>query len=365
MRALCGGLPPEGYGDLHRSLDSTIAASLLKRDNYQVIGLHFRTGYEHPLDASTLCGPVSSARRLAERAAEQIGIPLEVIDCSQAFEKEVVRYFVDTYALGKTPNPCIVCNQRIKFGFILEHAKRLGASALATGHYARIERKAEGQLALLKGSDPVKDQSYFLARLTQEQLNQAIFPLGRHGKERVREIGRAMGLTPFMGGESQELCFVRHSSYRGFLAHRGEFPCRPGAIVNTRGKLLGYHQGLHAYTVGQRRGIGIPGPEAYYVIRLDKKQNQLVIGSASELAASECLVADINWIGMNPPDKALSVKTRIRYRHQESDSLLTPASPHEARISFLRPQCAITPGQAAVFYQGDRVLGGGWIVGNR
>lgn len=347
---------------LSGGLDSAISAALLKKENYQVIGLHFLTGYESPSGDLTPPAPLSGSYVWAQRAAEQIGIPLEVIDCSVPFEREIVRYFIAAYRSGQTPNPCVVCNQRIKFGVILEKAKALGASALATGHYARIRKETKGQLCLLKGVDQAKDQSYFLSRLTEEQLSQAMFPLGTHTKKKVREMAKAWRLTSFVRGESQELCFVRTPSYRDFLANLGEFVSKPGAIVNARGDILGRHQGLHAYTIGQRRGIGIPGPEPYYVLFLDNRQNRLVIGPKSELADTECTVIHINWIGIEPPDKPLAVKTRIRYRHKEADSILTPLGRDRANVSFSEPQYAITPGQAAVFYQGERVLGGGWIA---
>lgn len=342
-------------------LDSTIAAALLKEKNYRLLGLHFHTGYEFPPGGSSAALPTSSLHSQAQRAAEQIGIPLEVVDCSKPFEEEIVRYFVDTYRSGHTPNPCVVCNQRIKFGFIRQQAKALGASALATGHYARIRREATGRFCLLRGADPSKDQSYFLCRLTQEQLSEAMFPLGPYTKRRVREMAKARGFSSFKG-ESQELCFVRHSSYKDFLSDQQGFTCHPGAIVNTKGDILGCHRGLHAYTIGQRKGISIPGPEPYYVLRLDREQNRMVIGSESELVATECMITHINWIGIEPPDKPISVQTRIRYRHKEADSILTPLSPDTAKVCFSKAQYAITPGQAAVFYEGERILGGGWIA---
>lgn len=349
---------------LSGGLDSAVAAALLKKQDYRVIGLYFQTGYEfapnHPIPHPRL----GQAYTLAQRAAEQIGISLEVIDCSQVFEREVVRYFVDTYQSGQTPNPCLVCNQRIKFSYVLEHAKTLGASALATGHYARKHRGASGRFSLLRGVDRTKDQSYFLARLTQEQLSQAVFPLGTCRKKRIREIANRWRFGFLVEGESQEICFVRHSSYKDFLSHLGDFRSEPGAIVNARGEVLGEHQGLYAYTVGQRRGISVPGPEPYYVICLDNKHNRLVIGAKAELEAIECTVTHINWIGMEPPEKPMSAKTRIRYRHREAESIVRPLDHDTARVHFAKPQYAITPGQAAVFYQGERVLGSGWIAPN-
>ena len=255
----------------------------------------------------------------------------------------------------------MVCNQRIKFGFMLEEAKARGASTLATGHYARIQREENGRFCLTKGVDPEKDQSYFLALLNQEQLSRASFPLGAYTKKEVREMAASFSLTSFRAGESQELCFVGEPNYKEFLSKHVGLPSKPGAIVNTTGDVIGHHNGLHAFTVGQRKGINIPGPAPYYVLRLDQDQNRLVIGSKSELAATDCLVTQINWIGIEPPDKPISVNTRIRYRHQEAGSTLTPLDDRSATVRFSESQYAITPGQAAVFYQGERVLGGGWI----
>jgi tRNA-specific 2-thiouridylase len=346
---------------LSGGLDSAVAAALLKKENHQVIGLHFRTGYEASPGEIDSPGDSPSLDSWAEGVATQIGIPLEIVDCSEVFKNEVVRYFVDAYHSGQTPNPCMVCNQRIKFGFMLEEAKARGASTLATGHYARRGHEEDGRFSLIKGVDPEKDQSYFLALLNQEQLRRASFPLGIYTKKEVKAMAASLGLTSFRAGESQELCFVGEPNYKEFLSKHAGPSSKPGEIVNTQGDVLGHHNGLHAFTIGQRKGINIPGPAPYYVLRLDQEQNQLVIGSKSELATTECLVAQINWIGVDPPEKPISVHTRIRYRHQEADSTLTPLESNSARVLFSEPQYAITPGQAAVFYQGERVLGGGWI----
>ncbi|MBW1897382.1 MAG: tRNA 2-thiouridine(34) synthase MnmA, partial [Deltaproteobacteria bacterium] len=305
--------------------------------------------------ASDLHSPV-------HKLAEQIGIPLEVIDLSEAFEKEVVLYFINAYRSGQTPNPCMVCNERIKFGRLLHRAEALGASHLATGHYAGIQAEADGHFSLLKGVDPIKDQSYFLSRLSQNELKKTLFPLGAFTKNQVREMARTWQFESIHGRESQELCFVEDDNYKRFLSQWGGLPSKPGPIVTTDGRAMGHHHGLHNYTVGQRRGINIPGPVPYYVIRLDHVHNRLVIGLKSELAAKECLVTHINWIEGESPEKPISVSTRIRYRHKEAESTLTPVDGHTAKICFSRPQDAITPGQGAVFYQGERVLGGGWIA---
>jgi tRNA-specific 2-thiouridylase len=339
-----------------------VAASLLKQEGFQVLGLHFINGYEQalakPAQATSEFGHPSPVQKLAE----QLGISLEIIDLSETFENEVVQYFVKAYQSGQTPNPCMVCNERIKFGPLLRRAETLGASHLATGHYARIAAEANGRLSLLKGVDPIKEQSYFLSRLTQSELKKALFPLGRFTKDQAREMARSWQLESIHGRESQELCFVEDDNYKQFLSLRGGLPSKPGPIVMTDGRALGHHQGLHNYTVGQRRGINVPGPVPYYVIRLDHEHNRLVIGLKSELAARECLVTHINWIAGTPPEGPISVSTRIRYRHKEAESTLTPVDGHTARICFSRPQEAITPGQGAVFYQCEHLLGGGWIA---
>ena len=347
---------------LSGGVDSTVAAALLKKANCCVIGLFFQTGHEGPPGLASASKPGDRPEMWAQKAADQVGIPLEVIDCSQLFQKEVVGYFIDAYRSGQTPNPCIICNQRIKFGFILERAMALGASILATGHYVRTGQGTNGQPCLLKGVDQAKEQSYFLAFLTQKQLGQAAFPLGNYTKTQVREIAKACGLVNVRRRESQELCFIKGPSYTHFLFNLEGFSSKRGAIVDTKGDVLGHHQGLHAYTIGQRRGIGISGPEPYYVLRLDRKENRLLIGTKSELAASECTVTHIHWIDVQFPQKAIPVKTRIRYRHREAASILTPIGDNKAIVRFFQPQYAITPGQAAVFYQGDRVLGGGWLA---
>ena len=347
---------------LSGGLDSAVAAALLIRQNFRVIGLHYRTGYESipgDLDPSM---PLSRVNTWAHRVSEQIGIPLEVLDCSEAFEQEVVRYFIDSYRSGQTPNPCVVCNERIKFGLILEGAQALPASILATGHYARIHQEANGRFSLLKGVDKAKDQSYFLARLSQQQLSRVMFPLGSYTRNQAQKMAKEWGLISYLSRESQELCFVRNQSYKEFLSLSAGYNIEPGPIINTKGQIVGQHQGLHAYTIGQRKGIGIPGPTPYYVIHLDKEQNRLVIGAKSELAATECRVTHINWIETVPPEKQITVQTRIRYRHREAESVLTLLDPQTATVRFSKAQYAITPGQAAVFYQGERVLGGGWIA---
>lgn len=370
---------------LSGGVDSAVTAAILKRQRYLVIGLHFRTGppffreelarpdplqgihsdilgHEPPARGRTSGAWTGPVNPWVARVAEHIGVPLEVVDCSEAFETEVIRYFIDTYCSARTPNPCMVCNARVKFRVLLERAKALGASGLATGHYARVRKEADGKFCLLKGKDGQKDQSYFLARLNQQQLSSAVFPLGGYTKTQTRRLAGELGLASCVAPESQELCFVRDENYKKFLVGSARFVSEAGPIVDTTGRTLGRHQGLHAYTVGQRKGIGIPGAAPYYVIRLDKDENRLVVGRKAELAVKELLVTDINWIEGNPPGRPISARTRIRYRHKEAESIVRPVDPHTATVEFSKAEYAVTPGQAAVFYDGERVLGGGWIA---
>lgn len=339
-------------------VDSMMAACLLKEQGHHVIAIHFVTGYESetvftPTRAKTGNHPITEI-------GEQLGISIELLDCRDVFKQQVVEYFVQTYFDGQTPNPCMVCNPQIKFGAVLSFARELGAERLATGHYARIRKDMTGIYHLFKGIDAHKDQSYFLARLNQSQMARAIFPLGDLRKSDVKQMARQKGLRPVTRSESQDVCFIKGKSYNEFLQnHSGHTPS-PGPIVDVKGDVIGYHNGLHHFTIGQRRGINCPAAEPYYVIRLDPTRNRLVVGSKSDLLATTCKVTDINWINQ-APDGPLKVLTRVRYRHKEVASRLYPVDQHTAEIRFESPIESITPGQAAVFYQGDEVLGGGFI----
>lgn len=346
---------------LSGGLDSSVAALLLKNQAYHVIGIHFRSGFESPsqIDPSS---PEPDHETRARAVADRLGIEFQSVDCSAAFRREVIRYFVQTYADGQTPSPCVVCNRRIKFGILWEAANRLGASALATGHYARTEKAADRRTLLKKGVDRGKDQSYFLCRLRSSQLDRAVFPLGDYTKAQVRTLAEDRGLPTSQGRESQELCFVNQETYKEFLARHGKISLPPGPIMDMEDRILGQHEGLHRYTIGQRRGIGIPAGEPYYVLALDRKNNRVVVGPKSALRSRRLTVTDVNWIGIDPPLHPITVKTRLRYRHQEATATLIPIDDQQVRVSFDEPQEAITPGQAAVFYRGDIVLGGGWIA---
>jgi tRNA-specific 2-thiouridylase len=333
-------------------VDSMIAAHLLKQDHPNVFGLHFRTGFEP--------APADRSAHSALLIGEQLGIPVHEVDVSAEFKRSVVDYFCAAYLSGETPNPCMRCNPSIKFGVLLRRARDLGAERLATGHYAVVERDAAGRCRLSKGTDARKDQSYFLSRLTQAQLAHACFPLGRLTKAEVRRIAARNDLRPVVAGESQDVCFIRSGTYAEFIAARCGRPLEPGLIETTEGKVIGRHKGLQAFTVGQRRGIDCPAAEPYYVVRVDAARNRLIVGRKQDLPTEECQVTGINWIAA-PPDAPFETMVRVRYRTPETPALLTPLGPDSARVRFTTPQAAVTPGQAAVFYDGDEVLGGGFI----
>ncbi|NJL60122.1 MAG: tRNA 2-thiouridine(34) synthase MnmA, partial [Desulfobacteraceae bacterium] len=260
-------------------VDSLTAAFLLKEHGYPLIAIHFLAGFD------------TADTNLIRNMAGQMGIALHILDCREEFEQTVVRYFTDTYARGQTPNPCLICNPRIKFGTILDAAKQLGASFLATGHYARIRRDDTGNYHLHQGADSLKDQSYFLAFLSQEQLACACFPLGGMTKSEVKQLAAEKGLIPSVQKESQDVCFIRQDSYIEFLENRG-FAAKPGTIVTTEGKVIGRHQGLYRFTIGQRKGINCPASEPYYVIRIDAENNRLIVGFKNEVLSAQCRVSN-------------------------------------------------------------------------
>ena len=341
---------------LSGGVDSLVSAALLKEEGYRLIGLHFVTGY----DTGEPYSDESHIAATMEALARQLDIPIHIIDLRTEFQQQVVDYFVDTYANGKTPNPCIVCNPLIKFGILYSKAKELGADRIATGHYARIEKTDAGRMRLLRGIDGEKEQSYFLSRLTQDQLASAVLPLGVLTKAETKRIARKMGLVPITPRESQDVCFIANGNYGDFLVHQPGFSFSAGPIENTLGQTIGEHSGLHRFTIGQRRGINCPAAEPYYVVHIDASRNCLVVGSKAELCAHGCRVERINWIAPRP-NHPIEIKVRIRYRHKAVAATLTPVGDACAEITFLSPEPAVTPGQGAVFYRGNEVLGGGWI----
>ena len=345
-------------------VDSSTAAAILKNEGYDVIGLTMHL-WEAKSDEGEEIGRCCSPEdiRDARRVADQIGIPHYVINLRQAFEEEVVHYFIEEYLRGRTPNPCLRCNDRIKFHLLLRKAEELGAFALATGHYARIEPSPEPKKFLLRrGRDRHKDQSYFLFTMTQDQMARVLFPLGEKSKAEVRQQASHLGLRVAQKKESQEICFIPHDNYRRFMEERtGKETFRPGEIVNRQGKVLGFHRGFPSYTIGQRRGLGIAASHPHYVLALNPEKNQVVAGSKEELLAHGLVAGGLNWISFPKLNGKMEACVQIRYRHPGVLAVVSPGDEGKVIVDLKIPQKAVTPGQAAVFYQGDEVLGGGWI----
>jgi tRNA-specific 2-thiouridylase len=338
-------------------VDSSVAAVLLHERGYNVVGGMMSLWAEEGGPANRCCSPqaVAGAREVCRR----LGVPFQVFDFEAEFKDHVVDYFVEEYARGRTPNPCLACNRYIKFDLLLEKATQLGAEYLATGHYARIQR-VEGEYQLLKGIDVTKDQSYVLYMLGQKELARLLFPLGEYTKERVRAVAQERGLSVADREESQEICFTM-GDYRRFLSAQPEVLFEPGPIVDVDGRVLGEHKGLPAYTIGQREGLGIAAPNPLYVLEIDTGRNALVVGPRAQLARRELKASDVHFVSGEPPREPLEVTAKIRYRAPAARATLTCAGRNEAVVRFVKPQPAIAPGQGVVFYDGERVLGGGII----
>lgn len=344
-------------------VDSSVAAALLKEQGFEVVGISMQlwdNSSEEDAGASTP-GSCCSLEDIhdARRVADTLGIPFYVVNFEEPFSREVVDYFVESYTRGETPNPCVKCNQVLKFEVLLKRALELDARHLATGHYARIERDESDGLKLFKGVDPEKDQSYFLFTMTPAQLEKVIFPLGPLTKTEVREHARRFGLRTAEKKESQEICFVDGDGYPEFVGARAGQ--REGEIIDRYGNVLGSHRGLFRYTVGQRRGLNIGGAGGpRYVLAMDMEANRLIVGPEEELLTSGLEAREFNWIG-DVPREGEKVTAKIRYRHPGVASEVILAEEGKVRVTFSTPQKAVTPGQAVVLYRGDVVLGGGWI----
>lgn len=340
-------------------VDSSVAAALLKEQGYEVIGMMLRLWSEPGKeDSNRCCTPDSMAQ--ARRVAAKLDIPFYVVDAKDVFHNTVVQYFLDGYARGETPNPCLVCNRQIRWTFLLDHALALGADCMATGHYVRICKGEEGY-QLLRAVDRSKDQSYVLHVLDQEKLSKALFPVGDYPKPEIRQIAEKYGLSTAARKDSQDLCFLAGEDYRGFLQRNASEMLKPGEIVTRKGVSIGQHHGLANYTIGQRKGLGLASPIPLYVLGKNAVTNTLVVGTQEELGLRQLTARDVNWVSGQAPGEPFRAEVKIRYTAKEADAWVTPLAVGGVQVHFESPQRDITAGQAAVFYQGDLLLGGGII----
>ena len=333
---------------LSGGVDSSLAAALLKEAGYEVSGIYIQLWADHSQE-NTISG--------LEHTCQLLNIPLHKLNFEKEFQSLVIDHFCREYSLGRTPNPCIACNQHIKFGLLLDRVLEMGADYLATGHYARIEHLLNGY-SLLKAVDPTKDQSYFLYTLGQRELQHLLLPLGNLHKAEVRKLAAERGLPTSSRQDSQDVCFIPDNDYRSFIAKH--IPIKSGDIVNTEGKVLGKHNGLAQYTVGQRQGLGLASNERLYVLNVDTASNRLVVGTKDQLLSNRLFASKLNWVSGEAPHEPINITAKIRYKSPEVAAKLY-LNDGLAKVSFHQPQRAIAPGQAIVFYQGDVILGGGTI----
>jgi tRNA-specific 2-thiouridylase len=340
-------------------VDSSVAAALLVEQGCDVTGLMLHLWSEPGEGAANRCCTPEAVEE-ARRVAHLLDIPFRKLDAEDRFKKHVVDTFIREHASGCTPNPCLACNRHIKFGFLLRTAQAAGAETIATGHYARVVRE-NGACRLLRGTDPRKDQSYFLFMLDQEQLQHVLFPLGEYSKPQVRAMAAERGLPVADREESQDICFMRDHDLHGFLRAYAPDILQPGPIVDVDGRRLGEHQGLPLYTIGQRRGIGVTWSEPLYVVEKDVASNALLVGPASQLGRRRFRVERLSFVGGQPPALPATVTVQIRYAGRPTGAMLRPGEGETLNVNLDTPLRDVTPGQAAVFYRGDVVLGGGII----
>jgi len=333
-------------------VDSSVTAILLKNMGHDVHGF-FMALAQPDLEQQIV---------RVQKVAAHLDIPLQVVDLAEPFKQEVLDYFIQSYYTGKTPNPCIICNPRIKFGRLLEEILAAGCRRMATGHYARVVQARNGTFHLFKGVDRRKDQSYFLHRLTQDQLARIIMPLGEQTKENVYRLAAELGIAGIHGRESQDVCFLQGRDLRSFITRDAAPEPGKGLVTTRDGQVLGRHDGIHFYTVGQRKGLGIQDATPYYVVALDPQKNAVIVGKKEDLRQSGLAVGEVHWISGTVPDLPGEFVTKIRYRHEGAPARVMPPDKGLYTVCFQEPQPAITPGQFAVFYKGDEVMGGGVIL---
>ena len=343
-------------------VDSSLTAALLLEQGYQVLGITMLLTEEGRSETvNVAAGEEPDSVRDAKKVADALGIEHHTVDFRKEFQENVIDYFLSEYAKGRTPNPCVMCNPSMKFGLLLDKARELGADFLATGHYARIAQLENGRYVVKKGLDEHKDQSYALHRLPQKSLQYILLPLGDMTKERVRELAEKMDLPVAHKAESQEICFVPNDDYKAFLKKYRPKCLRKGNIVNDEGKVLGRHNGVPLYTIGQRKGLGIAAPEPLYVHKLDMQRNEVVVGGNTSVFAKGLLASDANWIAMDKLEDGMEFGAKIRYGKREAMAKLSWQADGLLKVDFAEPQRAVTPGQFVVFYDGDVLVGGAMI----
>lgn len=354
MRVVCG---------MSGGVDSSVAAFLLKEAGHEVIGLFMRNGVSPPRPRAShkSCCSVADATD-ARRVASHLGIPFYAANLKDDFDR-LVGHFVDEYARGRTPNPCVVCNRDLKFGRVLEYAEGMSAQAVATGHYARVERLACGRWGVRRGADAAKDQSYTLASLSQRQLGATLLPLGGMTKTEVRDVARRAGLPVAEKPESMEICFVPDDDYGRLVRERAPESVRPGEVRDVAGRLLGGHEGTPLYTIGQRHGLRIALGRPAYVVEILPETNTIVVGFDEDTLSERLDASAVNWVAMAPPEEGTTFRAaaQIRYHHRPAPSLVSVLDEGRVEVRFDAPQRAVTPGQALVLYDGDTVLAGAWI----
>ena len=339
-------------------VDSATTAALLKKEGHEVIGVTMQL-WDYG-DAEGGCCSVDEVRD-ARRVADQIGIPHYVVNYMDKFKEFIVEDFINKYMDGKTPSPCVLCNEYMKFEFLMKRSLELDADFLATGHYARVVLdKDSGNYYLQKALDSNKDQSYFLFTLKQKELSRVMFPLGDKTKQEVRKLAQTFNLKVANKPDSQGICFITGNSYKDFLKDHTAASNTAGEIVDTDGNIIGKHDGIFSYTIGQRRGLGIAKGKPQYVVRIDPKSNRIVVGSEKDIYSKSLFVNNLTWVN-NISEIEMKISAKIRYRHKENEASLVLKNQNEAVVNFTEPQRAITPGQAIVFYKESEVLGGGWI----
>jgi tRNA-specific 2-thiouridylase len=341
-------------------VDSSVAAALLVEQGYEVIGmmLHLWSEAGHE-NENRCCTPESMA--MAKKVAAILNIPFYAIDAKDTFRETVVDYFINGYAQGITPNPCLVCNKQIRWGYLFDRAMAMGNIYFATGHYARLRKRKNNSIRLFQGADKSKDQSYVLGTLTQKQLKSTILPIGGYTKNEVRDLARKFKLPVSSVKDSQDLCFLAGSDYRSFIQRHSNGVEKQGPIKNIKGEILGLHNGLAMYTIGQRKGLGISSQVSMYVIDKDVAKNTLVIGNSDELGRDHLTASQVNWISGESPSKPFKAKVKIRYKAPLVPGKITPFKESRFQVKFVKPLRDITPGQAAVIYKGKEVIASGII----